>query len=544
MNRNKMRLATLGLTLALVLTVVFGCSSSGGGNNGGGATSGTSGTNGTSGTGGTAAQEEVPASDSAAERSKIKFYYVKQDRRANASGDQEVVRYINEKFNVDYQRVDIPPDQINEKMNVILASGEQIDAFNAALFGTDPKSVPSLRKSKSIQPLNDYLNKYGPNLLQDVPPDVWRYVTDEEGNIWGVPEMGFKVKQFLFVRQDWLDRLNLTAPATIEELEETLYALRDGDPDGNGKNDTYPMVFTDAAYISSLMGSFMPDGSSWWEDADGTIKPPFMHPNYKSYLATLNKWYTEKLLHPEFLTLNREQAKDVIVRGISGVYPAWHTLSYQDEIAKVNPAAEVAYIPFPVGPSGTSGGMSDGIARSAFVIHSNTKPEVAERIIEVVDWLQTQEGTDFSWYGIEGEHWVRDGEFIVPAPGIDPDNPAYKAQYYFNAGNSWKYFTESPLVRPPLTSITRQAALRGEYRSIDGAEYMFPYDWSATKSKDLLSDLSKMESEMFAKIVLGQAPVDWLDDWIREWRSKGGDTHMSERNEQYWQLKPDFGAKP
>ena len=43
-----------------------------------------------------------------------------------------------------------------------------------------------------------------------------------------------------FLRGDWLKALNLEVPTTFEELEEVLYAFRDGDPNGNGLKDEVP----------------------------------------------------------------------------------------------------------------------------------------------------------------------------------------------------------------------------------------------------------------------------------------------------------------
>jgi hypothetical protein len=45
----------------------------------------------------------------------------------------------------------------------------------------------------------------------------------------------------LWINQGWLDKLGLPMPATIEELETTLIAFRDQDPNGNGIPDEIPL---------------------------------------------------------------------------------------------------------------------------------------------------------------------------------------------------------------------------------------------------------------------------------------------------------------
>lgn len=483
------------------------------------------------------------------QKQKVKFYYVTQDRKANAPGDDEVKQFINQKFNVDYQRVDIAPDQYREKMSVILASGENMDCLNSPLTGSEPYSLPNLLVNKTIQALDTHLNKVGKNLQKEVPQDVWEFAKGDDGKIYGIPEMGFKQKVFLFVRQDWMDKLKLQAPKTIEEFEKMLIAFRDGDLDGNGKADTYPLI----GYIydgynnyihRGLAGSFIPTGIDWFEDKDGNLLPHYLHPNYKQYMTTMQKWYKEKLIHPDMLIMKQDQCKTALAKGASGVHSTWYTTSYDVDVLKADSNAKWTWIPYPVGPSGTSGAGADGIARSAFVISSSTKPEVAERVVEIVDWLQTPEGTLFNWYGIEGKHWVKDGDNIKLPEGIEAANQPYKGQLYINGGNSWKYYKFNSNVANQMRYKTLSVAVKDGYQSVQGADYMLPFDWNNTKSKDVMTDLDlKMPADMYAKVITGAKPVEWIDEWVKEWKSKGGDTYIKEKTEQYKKLKSKYGKK-
>ena len=42
-----------------------------------------------------------------------------------------------------------------------------------------------------------------------------------------------------FYRQDWLTKLNLQVPTTVDEYYNVATAFASQDPDGNGKKDTY-----------------------------------------------------------------------------------------------------------------------------------------------------------------------------------------------------------------------------------------------------------------------------------------------------------------
>ena len=88
-------------------------------------------------------------------------------------------------------------------------------------------------------------------------------------------------------------------------------------------------------------------------------------------------------------------------------------------------------------------------------------------------------------------------------------------------------------------SETRQAALAGEYPTIDPVDFMFPYTWSGTKTEPLYSDLDDtMPDEMVVMIMSGEQPVEWLYEWIEDWLAAGGQTFIEEKSEQYFALKP------
>jgi putative aldouronate transport system substrate-binding protein len=47
------------------------------------------------------------------------------------------------------------------------------------------------------------------------------------------------------------------------------------------------------------------------------------------------------------------------------------------------------------------------------------------------------------------------------------------------------------------------------------------------------ADLNKTEIETFTKIIVGQLPIDAFDDYIENWKKRGGDEITKEVNEWY-----------
>ncbi|MDT2194410.1 hypothetical protein [Paenibacillus larvae] len=55
----------------------------------------------------------------------------------------------------------------------------------------------------------------------------------------------------MYVRKDWLDRLGLEPPVTIEEYEKVIEAFATQDPNGSGEQDTYGLSMMHSLYRSA-----------------------------------------------------------------------------------------------------------------------------------------------------------------------------------------------------------------------------------------------------------------------------------------------------
>src|SRR5207248_11373091 len=82
-------------------------------------------------------------------------------------------------------------------------------------------------------------------------PASWDSAKDLKGDIYAVP---FSAQaNLLFIRSDWLAKLNLQAPKTWDDVATVAKAFTTGDPDGDGKADTYGLAVpgaTTRGYVS------------------------------------------------------------------------------------------------------------------------------------------------------------------------------------------------------------------------------------------------------------------------------------------------------
>jgi ABC-type glycerol-3-phosphate transport system substrate-binding protein len=89
------------------------------------------------------------------------------------------------------------------KRAAMLSSGEQLDFAEMSIT----EAVQAFNEGL-ILPLNELLDRYGPNLKKNVAPEAFKRAT-YDGNILGIPiENSLRTLNALQIRTDWLDRLH------------------------------------------------------------------------------------------------------------------------------------------------------------------------------------------------------------------------------------------------------------------------------------------------------------------------------------------------
>jgi putative aldouronate transport system substrate-binding protein len=123
--------------------------------------------------------------------------------------------------------------------------------------------------------------------------------------------------------KDWLDKLGLKAPTTLDEMFEVAKAFTEKDPDGNGKNDTYGVGgFINGVGLGDrfdfIMGGY--DVPGLWDVRDsGNIKLNVRDPNYAKALTFFNKLVTAKVIDPDWPTLKRDDFRARWKQGKFGI---------------------------------------------------------------------------------------------------------------------------------------------------------------------------------------------------------------------------------
>ncbi len=143
-------------------------------------------------------------------------------------------------------------------------------------------------------------------------------VSEESGKMFGIPVaqggLTDRNNTEAVINQDWLNKLGLKAPTTIDELYDVLIAFRDKDPNGNGKKDEIPMIgFNDTLgrgienYLITPFIQYSHTRKAMIED--GKAFTPCTTDEWREALKFMNKLINEGLLSPMTYTAGANEIK-------------------------------------------------------------------------------------------------------------------------------------------------------------------------------------------------------------------------------------------
>ena len=182
---------------------------------------------------------------------KISMLFINSADRVVPVGELAMVQKWAEDTGVEFDWQSIPNEGAQEKINLMLASGEDLpDAFWNFGDGKSGNIVVQYADQDVFLPTEGLINEYMPNLkkILDDHPQYRAEITAPNGHTYGFPyieEMYGLVLTGgpLLINKTWLDQVGKEVPTTVDEWVDCLKAFRDGgDLNGNGEADEIPMA--------------------------------------------------------------------------------------------------------------------------------------------------------------------------------------------------------------------------------------------------------------------------------------------------------------
>ena len=235
---------------------------------------------------------------------------------ANGELQQAVQKLIGRTLDISW----VPNADYADKTNVTLASNRMPDVM--VIQGDKSPSFVQAAKAGAFWDLTGKLDKY-PN-LKPADERTGRNATIN-GTMYGIYRVRPALRSAVVLRKDWLAKLHLKLPETVDDLYTIAKAFTEQDPDGDGKKDTYGLIipkwptplFTSASPYNAIETWFgAPNG---WGERDGKLVPAFDTEEFYAADRWLKKWVDEGLVNRDFATLDSANWTDPFVQGKGGI---------------------------------------------------------------------------------------------------------------------------------------------------------------------------------------------------------------------------------
>lgn len=254
------------------------------------------------------------------------------------TNDKLICQMAEEATGIHVEWIDIPSMGANEKISVMLASGDMPDVFLGGISESTIANDPDLFYDLSEEGL---LETYAPNAVADIIASFsngLEAITWPDGSIRSLPGGNSTNRNNdayckFWINKSWLDQVGMEVPTTTDELFEVLRAFRDNDMDGDGDpSNEIPMSFADnrwarefsnTANFFGIAGENVGYAGIYYMLKDGVVMPMADTQQWRDWLEWGNQMIREGLLDLEGFSQSTEQYNAKIGQGIVGVYPAF-----------------------------------------------------------------------------------------------------------------------------------------------------------------------------------------------------------------------------
>lgn len=297
----------------------------------------------------------------------------------------------------------VPSGDVITKLDLVLASGDLPEVIAYPNQGLTVSMINAIRNGAfwDLTPFLGDMSQY-PNLKNNTPPN-WQKFLSVDGKTYALPRSRSLIDNSINIRKDWLDKLGIPVPTTLDEYRNALKAFVNGDPDGNGQKDTMGLVGINEGVspFEAAFGAYSPH-----YDSEGGLTWHELTNEYTNLVEWMRGLYSDGSLPKEYSAMKRTQMEEAIGTGKAATYIRSTRYQYDFEVQakKVQPEAKIMALPPLKGPGGYAADLSTGVNGGIFI--SKKVPEAkVKQMLKYFEATASQEITDFGYSGVEGVHY-------------------------------------------------------------------------------------------------------------------------------------------
>ena len=377
---------------------------------------------------------------------KIQYFGVDLDSlQAPLPDTTKVLNVIESKFNVKFDYLNGASTSWKQQLSQYIGGGDVPDIF----FHT--KNEPSYSQWLEDEYLFNYSEKLEdyPNLKQAFA----RFPEDGIKSMLGGDYYSYPIvmdtttdeqiinEHALYYRRDWYTALveknyTPTSGRTLVDPEdpnfnyENFYDLLEaytlGDPDGNGKKDTYGYCLTKDGGVYwwyPLLSMFDVQVDGWEKNAEGRWVPEVIGDKMKEAVMWIADLYDKGFINENYATtMTQAYMKTEFTNGNAGMMTYNATfpmgkgiLDLMDRYIQPNGTLSdvVRAMPVVTGKNGQKQMFGYSNYYGYLAINNDISDTKKEKILEIMDWMLSEEGMMLLNYGIKDVHYkIENGEIV------------------------------------------------------------------------------------------------------------------------------------
>ncbi len=290
-----------------------------------------------------------------------------QFKNGESAENNVATKWAKDKFGIDVKSLWSVTDTngaFATKVRLAMSSGQEMPDV-VTIGDTDSQLAQDLIDSGMYSEVGPLFDKYA--------SDTWKKAMSEDANVWnpyirdgkkmGIPVLDYAYNHdyVLWIRQDWLTKLNMKAPTTMDELEKVMEAFKNNNPDGLAPDKVIPLSIGFKSSMNTWMGDpswiFGAYGTipqQWNLGSDGTLQYGSIQPGMKEGLVKIKEWFDKGYIPKEAALWDENKTSEPAVAGTAGILPGPYWMSgwpLQDTVKNV-PSAVWKPITIPVRPNG------------------------------------------------------------------------------------------------------------------------------------------------------------------------------------------------
>ncbi|MBB6637186.1 extracellular solute-binding protein [Cohnella thailandensis] len=458
-------------------------------------------------------------------------------------------------------------EQYDQKMKLNIASGDLPD-----LMAVTTQQLAQLVENDQIADLTDVFNKYSSELNKKVYQDDGGIALKSatfNGKLMALPQQGsaLDTSNVLWIRQDWLDKLGLQPPQTMEDVKKIAEAFTKQDPDGNGKADTFGLGITKTMWngspsLEGFFNGYHSYPTIWVKDATGNLGYGAVQPQSKQALADLQAMYQAGWIDVEFGVKDANQVNQDINANKIGMYygKMYSPFTFMDTASK-NPDIQWQSYPLPSVDSTPASTQQDFPVQYYYVVKKGyANPEALIKIFNLQLEVSYGSNADLikriqdQLYSHADDQQITSTQ-VVSAPIVKGGLPTQNLNQYLNINKAiadkdesvlsnevektnYKYVLDYEQTKNPSSYGTwAVVGPKGPFKVLN--DYLNNKQFVLTEFVGAAtptmvtkkSTLDKLVLEEFTKIITGAKSADEFDKFVQNWNKLGGEQITKEVNE-------------